>query len=133
MFKLLKIENASMNVPEPVFYEVSASEAVAIGEALVLTAGKLTKCGATTKPEFIAMGEKGASDEKRSLAVCRVTPAMLWSVPITAAPSALKPGDKVTINSDGMQVTVTTTRGVITVEDIGGAAAAGDKITVRIV
>lgn len=133
MFKLLKIENASMNVPEPVFYDAAAGEAVSIGEALQLTNGKLTKCGATTKPEFISMGEKGATDEKRSLAACRVTPAMLWEVPVTAIPSALKPGDKVTLNSDGMQVTATTSSGVITVEDVGAAAAAGDKITVRIV
>ena len=43
MFKLIKIENARMNVPEPVFHDVTDDEAVEIGEALVLTAGKFTK------------------------------------------------------------------------------------------
>ena len=58
MFKLIKIENARMNVPEPVFHEVTEDEAVVMGEALVLTDGKLTKCGATVKPEFIAMARR---------------------------------------------------------------------------
>lgn len=43
MFRLLKIENARMNVPEPEYLEVTAAEAVAEGEALVLSGGKLTK------------------------------------------------------------------------------------------
>ena len=60
MFKLIKIENARMNVPEPVFHEVTEDEAVVMGEALVLTDGKLTKCGATVKPEFIAMADCAA-------------------------------------------------------------------------
>lgn len=133
MFKLLKIENARMNVPSPAYYEVTAGEAVAIGEALVLTSGKLTKCGATTKPEFIAMGDKAASAEDRKLAVARCAPNQLYGVPVTAAPTGLKPGDKVTLNTDGLQVTATTTSGVITVESIDGATAAGDEIVVRIV
>ncbi|MBR2616186.1 MAG: hypothetical protein IKC69_05865 [Clostridia bacterium] len=56
MFRLLKIENARMNVPEPEYLEVTANEAVEEGEALVLSAGKLTKCGAKVAPEYIAMG-----------------------------------------------------------------------------
>jgi hypothetical protein len=133
MFKLLKIENGRMNVPSPVFHEVTAGEAVSIGEALVLTAGKLTKCGATTKPEFIAMGDKAAAAEDRKLAVCRCEPAQIYAVPVTAAPTALKPGDKVTINTDGLQVTATTANGVVFVESVNGATAAGDEIIVRIV
>ena len=44
----------------------------------------------------------------------------------------LKVGDKVTLYADGMQVTATTSNGVITVVDLCGAAATGDEITVRI-
>lgn len=133
MFKLLKIENARMNVPSPAFYEVTAGEAVTEGEALVLTSGKLTKCGATTKPEFIAMGDKGASAEDRKLAVCRVAPNQIYEVPVAAAPTSLVPGNKVTLHTDGLQVTATTTSGVITVDNLNGASAAGDTIIVRIV
>lgn len=133
MFRLIKIENARMNVPEPVFHEVTASEAVQLGEALVLTSGKLTKCGATAKPEFIAMADCAADAAKRLIPVARVEANQLYEVPVTAAPTSLVEGDKVTLHTDGMQVTATTTSGVVTVESLNGAAAAGDTIVVRIV
>nr|DAK85066.1 MAG TPA: hypothetical protein [Caudoviricetes sp.] len=133
MFRLIKIENARMNVPEPVFHEVTASEAVQLGEALVLTSGKLTKCGATAKPEFIAMADCAADAAKRLIPVARVEANQLYEVPVTAAPTSLVEGGKVTLHTDGMQVTATTTSGVVTVESLNGAAAAGDTIVVRIV
>lgn len=133
MFRLIKIENARMNVPEPVFHEVTASEAVQLGEALVLTSGKLTKCGATAKPEFIAMADCAADAAKRLIPVARVEANQLYEVPVTAAPTSLVEGNKVTLHTDGMQVTATTTSGVVTVESLNGAAAAGDTIVVRIV
>ena len=133
MFRLIKIENARMNVPEPVFHEVKASEAVQLGEALVLTSGKLTKCGATAKPEFIAMADCAADAAKRLIPAARVEPNQLYEVPVQAAPTSLVEGSKVTLHTDGLQVTATTTSGVVTVESLNGAAAAGDIIVVRIV
>lgn len=133
MFKLLKIENGRMNVPEPVFFEAAAGEAIAIGEALVLSDGKLTKCAATTAPKYIAMGQVGANATDRRVAVCRAGADQVYEVPVTAVPTALKAGDKVTLHTDGMQVTATTTGGVITVESLNGATVAGDSIIVRIV
>ena len=132
MFKLLKIENARMNVPEPVFHEATANEAISIGEALVLSSGKLTICPTTTKPEFIAIGQLGASDANRKVAVCRVESNQVYEVPVTVAPTGLKVGDKVAIHTDGLQITEDTTNGVITIENLNGAEAAGDTIVVRI-
>lgn len=132
MFNLIKIENARMNVPEPEFHEVTASEAVSYGEALVLTSGKLTKCGATTKPAFIAMKNVSATDSNRKCPVCRVESNQVYEVEVQAAPTSLNAGDKVTLHTDGLQVTATTTDGVVTIVSLNGAAAAGDKIVVRI-
>lgn len=132
MFNLKKIENARINVPEPEYIDVTADEAVELGEALVLSSGKLTKCGATVTPEYIAMGSVGASDTKRVVAAARVTKDMVFEVPITAAPTSLVKGNKVTLHTDGLQVTATTTSGVVTVVDLNGATAAGDLIYVRI-
>lgn len=132
MFRLIKIENARMNVPEPVFHEVKASEAVQLGEALVLTSGKLAKCGATAKPEFIAMADCAADAANRLIPVARVEANQLYEVPVTAAPTSLVEGSKVTLHTDGMQVTATTADGVVTVENLNGATAAGDTIVVRI-
>lgn len=132
MFRLLKIENARMNVPEPEYLDVTDAEAVDEGEALVLTSGKLTKCGATAAPQYIAMGVKTAADTSRTLPVCRVEKNQVYAVPVTAAPSALVAGSKVTLHTDGLQVTATTTSGVVTVVDLNGATTAGDEIIVRI-
>lgn len=132
MFRLLKIENARMNVPEPEYLDVTDAEAVAEGEALVLASGKLTKCGATAAPQYIAMGIKTAADTKRMIPVCRVEKNQVYAVPVTAAPASVKVGEKVTLHTDGLQVTATTTSGVVTVVDLNGASAAGDEIIVRI-
>ena len=132
MFKLIRIENGRENVPSPVFHE-AAAEAISVGEALVLNgAGKLTKCGATAKPTHIAMGQMSASAASRKIAACRVEPNQVYEVPVTAAPTSLVPGAKVTIHTDGLQVTATTTDGVVTVESVNGATKAGDTIVVRI-
>lgn len=132
MFKLLKIENARENVPSPVFLDVTANEAVAMGEALVLSGGTLTKCGATTAPAFIAMADLTAAAAKRTIPVARVASNQIYEVPVSAAPTSLKVGDKVTLHTDGLQVTATKDGGVVTVENLNGAIAAGDKIVVRI-
>lgn len=132
MFKLLKIENARENVPSPVFLDVTANEAVAMGEALVLSGGTLTKCGATVAPTHIAMAALAADAAKRTIPVARVASNQIYEVPVSAAPTSLKVGDKVTLHTDGLQVTATTTSGVVTVENLNGATAAGDKIIVRI-
>lgn len=132
MFKLVRIENSRMNVPEPLFYEATADEAIAEGEALVLTSGKLTKCGATAKPAYIAMSACAASASARKIAVCRVEANQIWEVPCNAAPTSLVPGSLVTLHTDGLQVTATTTSGVVTVVDTNGASAAGDRLLVRI-
>lgn len=131
MFKLIKIENGRQNVPEPDYLDVKDNEAVVIGEALVLSSGKLTKCAATTRPEFISMGNVAAADSKRTVAVCRIESNHLYDVPVTAAPTSLKVGDKVTLYTDGEQVTATTTDGVAKIVALNGAKAIGDKITVR--
>ena len=81
MFKLIKIENGRMNVPEPVYHDVTDDEAVEYGEALVLASGKFTKCGATVKPTHIAMGSVAADATKRTLAAARVEDNQLYEVP----------------------------------------------------
>lgn len=131
MFKLIKIENGRQNVPEPEYLDVAASEAVALGEALVLTAGKLTKCGPTATPTHISMGEVSASATKRNIAACRVESNQVYEVECSAVPTALVPGDKVTLTTDALGVTATKDSGVAKVVVLNGATVAGDKITVR--
>lgn len=132
MFNLVKIENGRMNVAPPEFYEVKASVEVKIGETLVLESGKLAKCNGTKMPTHIAMRAVGSSDTNREIPVCRIESNQVYDVPLSVAPtSSLVPGAKVTIATDGMSVTATTTDGVATIISTNGAKVSGDIITVR--
>lgn len=131
MFDLKKIENGTTNVGEPYVYPVESGTAVGVGQALVFSAGELVTASGTTKPEYISVGKVGATDENRDVAVIRVAPDQVYEVSITAAPTSLKVGSKVTISPDGAEVTATTTDGVATVVNLCGATAVGDRILVR--
>lgn len=113
----------SMDVGQtpPIEYrQATAEEAVVLGEALVTAAsGLLTKCGATAKPEFIAVGSEDAQD---MVPVVRVQDYQIWRTELSAAGTALKPGSKVTLSGDGLQVTATTESGVATIVDLEGTA-----------
>ena len=125
MFTLRKIEGGRINVYEPLSYPVGTS-AVTEGQALVLSSGKLVK--ATGKPTFIALASGAANAE---IAVGRVEPNQIYEVPVTAAPTSLAVGAKVTVATDGLGVTATTTDGVAEIVDLNGAIAANDTIYVR--
>lgn len=133
MFFLAKYENATLNVDEPKYYEVTEGEACENGEAMVLTGGKLTKCGATVKPQYVAMKALAENAEKREIPTVRVDENQLWRVAVDADPTALTPGAKVTIGDDALTVTATTASGVATIENLAGAEKAGDEIYVRFI
>jgi hypothetical protein len=134
MFYLAKYENARMGVAEPEYLVAKGNEAIQEGEALSLASdGTLTKCGATTAPAYIAMCSVSATATERKIPVIPVDKHQLYRVETSAAPTSLKVGAKVTINSDGLKVTATTTDGVATVIDLNGANAAGDEIYVKFI
>lgn len=114
----------------PIEYKpVTADEAVTLGEALVLSSGKLTKCGATARPTFVAAGpaENGVAP------VIRVQDYMEFETTLAAAPGSsttLGAGDKVTLHTDGAQVTATTTSGVAAITFIAGQTV-GSLVRVR--
>lgn len=121
----------SMDVGQtpPIEYrQATAEEAVVLGEALVTAAsGLLTKCGATAKPEFIGVGPEDAQD---MVPVVRIQDYQIWRTELSAAGTSLKPGSKVTLSGDGLQVTATTDSGVATIVDLEGTAV-GDGVRVR--
>lgn len=133
MFELAKIINGKNNTPEPEYQTVTASEAYSEGEALVISGGKLTKCGATVKPTHIALKSYSAgSADTSDIPAYRITPDMQFDVPVSAAPTTLKVGEKVTLDADALRITATTDSGVATIVDLLGATAIGDKIRVII-
>ena len=105
------------------YYEGTASEAIVLGEALVLSSGKLTKCGATDTPEFISMG----SGTGVVIPVVRVMEEDVYSATLSASGASLNVGDKVTLHTTGTDVTATTTSGVFEVTQINGTSV-GDTV-----
>ncbi len=131
MFRLIKILNGRTNQAEPCFLASTASEAYSLGEALTLADGTVTKCGATTRPAYIAQEDYTApATGARPVSVFPVSADMIFECPLSATPTGLVCGDKVTLSATADGVTATKTNGVATIIDPMGAAAAGDKILV---
>lgn len=109
---MFRIHHRLIGSVEPFEYlEKTAGETVQAGEALSVANGKLTKCAATAKPEYIAMGGENRSG---LVPVIRVLATTIFEVPAQADQSALDAGSKVSLHMDGMQVTAATANGVFT-------------------
>lgn len=121
MFILRKIEGGRINVFEPQILTVG-NTAVTSGQALVLSSGKLVKCGATTKPTFIALADGAIGAD---IPVGRVETNQIYDV-AAVAPGAVI-GTKYQLNStaDGI-ATNATENGVAEVVAVGS-----DFVTVR--
>lgn len=103
-----------------------------VGMALVQTSGNLAIATGANKPTYISMCERETACTAGDLIpVMRVQPDMIFETIWSAAATAVKLGNKVTLHaSDGLQVTATTTDGVAEVVGIDGTAV-GDTVRVR--
>lgn len=126
MFKLIKIENGRMNVPEPEYFVANA--VLTAGQAVALSDGELVSN--TTKPTHITLGP--AKEAGAKVPCIRIDSSQVYEVAITAAPTSLNVGDKVTIDdTSAASVTATKDGGVVTIVSLNDATAAGEKILVR--
>lgn len=106
-------------------YITTDNEAISLGEALVLNSGALKKCGATATPEFIAME---ATADEAIIDVVRVTEDMVFETTFSTTATSIVVGDKVTLHTDGLQVTATTSSGVFAVTKILGGGVSGTAV-----
>ena len=103
-----------------------------IGLALVLSSGKLAKCTGTTKPTYICMAEYPAAVSAGTLLpVIAVQPDMIFEVKNQASLNGVNVGQAVTIHSDGLQITATTSSGVATIVDKVAGTGTGNKTLVK--
>ena len=94
----------------------------AVGMALVLTGGKLAVASGTTKPTHISMCQREAACAGGELIpVIAVSDAITFAVPSSVA-NTVAVGGKVTISTDGLNVTATTTDGTATIVGKCGTA-----------
>lgn len=102
-----------------------------VGMAMVQTSGKLARASGTTAPTYISMCERDkACTDGELIPVVRVQKDIIFGVPAQEAMTSVKLGDKVTIYTDGLQVTATTASGVAEVVGMDGTAA-GSTVLVR--
>lgn len=112
---------------------VTANEAIVVGEALKLNAGKLTKGTATARPEYISVAKVEAGTDKVGT-VIQVLADMEFEAEVAASggADALVVGDKVTIGTDGVTLTATKTSGVAEIVAIPESLqSVGGKVIVR--
>lgn len=101
------------------------------GMLMKLDSGKLAKASGTDKPEFLCVEEHAAAVSAGDpVTVVRIEPDTEYETVFSAAATGLGPGDKVTIATDGLRVTGTTTSGVAEIVAAEGTAS-GDTVTVR--
>lgn len=134
MFKLIKIEYGHGNVPEPILVPAAAGT-YKEGDALVVSSNKVAKASGDVNAAYICYAGKTVTSTDSDLLVYKVTPAMLFEAPLSAAVgSTVKFGAKLTIDSTGEKVTATaaTTNFGAYVESVNGASVAGDKVIVRL-
>lgn len=102
-----------------------------VGMALTQSSGNLALASGTTAPTYISMTERDTACTAGDLIpVVRVQKDTVYETTLAASGTSLKVGDRVTLHTDGMQVTATTTSGVAEIVEIIGTAIGG-KVRVR--
>lgn len=127
-FKTYTLDNASVL---PIEEQPCSAIQPQVGMAMVMSSGQLVKATGTTKPTYISVTQRGAAVTAGELIqVIRVNAETIFETEFAAAATSLKLGNKVTIHTDAMQVTATTTDGIAEIVAMYGTAA-GDKCLVR--
>ena len=124
--------NEDGRVPPWEYLPATGSTKPDIGLACVLSSGKLAKCTGTTKPTHICMAEYPAAVSAGTLLpVIAIQPDMVFECKNSANLNAVNVGQAVTINSDGLQVTATTSSGVATIVDKTPGTGTGNRTLVK--
>lgn len=127
-FKLYKTD---VNKVPPIEYLPAGAITPKMGMALTMSGGNLAIASGTTVPSYVSMVEcESALTAGTVIPVIRVLPDMIWETAAQAALTSIKLGDKVTLHTDGMQVTATKTNGVAEVVDMDGTNV-GSRVLVR--
>ncbi len=113
------------------YMEASAMSDCVVGMALTVSEGKLIPATGSTKPTYISMYGK-ATEEGQVIPVIRTSSEMKFVTRFSADASAVKVGDKVTLDDTGCYATATTADGVLEIVSMDGTAAE-DSVVVRVI
>lgn len=118
------------NTPPIVYMQPTDGEIYQVGEALKLASGKVTLCSGAVAPSHVCVGP---IDDNGVVPCVEVQKYMEFETTLGVAPAdsaTVGVGDKVTLHTDGMQVTATKTSGVAEVTGIDGQTV-GSRVTVK--
>jgi hypothetical protein len=118
------------NTPPIVYMQPTDGETYQVGEALKLASGKVTLCSGAVAPSHVCVGP---IDDNGVVPCVEVQKYMEFETTLGVAPAdsaTVGVGDKVTLHTDGMQVTATKTGGVAEVTGIDGQTV-GSRVTVK--
>lgn len=118
------------NTPPIVYMQPTDGETYQVGEALKLASGKVTLCSGAVAPSHVCVGP---IDDNGVVPCVEVQKYMEFETTLGVAPAdsaTVGVGDKVTLHTDGMQVTDTKTGGVAEVTGIDGQTV-GSRVTVK--
>lgn len=118
------------NTPPIVYMQPTDGETYQVGEALKLASGKVTLCSGAVAPSHVCVGPV---DDNGVVPCVEVQKYMEFETTLGVAPTdsaTVGVGDKVTLHTDGMQVTATKTSGVAEVTGIDGQTV-GSRVTVK--
>lgn len=102
-----------------------------IGMGLSVAADGSAKVEATAAPEYICMSKKKGAEGEYIQAI-RVNSEDTYIAKLSAAGTSLKVGDKVTIDTDGINVTATTSDGVAKIIGfMSTEKAKGDEVLIK--
>lgn len=118
------------NTPPIVYMQPTDGETYQVGEALKMASGKVTLCSGAVAPSHVCVGP---IDDNGVVPCVEVQKYMEFETTLGVAPAdsaTVGVGDKVTLHTDGMQVTATKTSGVAEVTGIDGQTV-GSRVTVK--
>lgn len=123
MFKIVKMRSAK---ERPTEHVVAGAGGVSLGQAVLLSSGKVVAATADNVPEFI-IAQPGNADD--IVLAYRIMEDDIFETTFSADGTTRKVGDQVTLHaSDGMSVTATTTNGIFTITKKLGSGASGTKV-----
>ena len=91
---------------------------VTVGMALAFSSGHLVKATGTTAPTHISMVNATVATDGDLIPTIRVTPDIIFETTCYGNNTSSAVGTKVTLHTDGEQVTATTTSGVAEIVEI---------------
>lgn len=128
---MFMISRMLVGVTPPIVYmQPTADEVYQVGEALKLASGKVTLCSGAAAPSHVCVGP---IDDNGVVPCMEVQKYMEFETTLGVAPAdsaTVGVGDKVTLHTDGMQVTATKTGGVAEITGIDGQTV-GSRVTVK--